>query len=131
MKLLLDTHYLIWLIHAPERISGMESALLNQPSTERLVSAVTIWEIRIKWSRFSGEGERRGRVSPVEAVAFCDDTGISLAALAAEHCALSPEPAVASRDPFDEMLIAHAQQLDARLLTRDRLLIDHPIAYRF
>jgi PIN domain nuclease of toxin-antitoxin system len=32
------------------------------------------------------------------------------------------------KDPFDEMLLIHAQQLGARFLTRDRLLVDHPLA---
>ena len=55
----------------------------------------------------------------------------SIAALEAEDVLERLEPPSPNRDPYDEMLLVHAQRMDARLLTRDRALADHPLAYRF
>lgn len=131
MKLLLDTHILEWLANSPERLSLAESALLALEDTHILVSAVSIWELRIKWNSFHPSGDRKGNFDPVFAIDFAGHHGFELAPLSPGDCAAPLQPSMSHRDPFDEMLLVHAQQLGARLLTRDRHLADHPVAYRF
>jgi PIN domain nuclease of toxin-antitoxin system len=130
MKVLLDTHYLIWLLVEPEKLKPAELALLSRGDVEVLVSTVTAWELRIKWQTFDRNGMRKGSIDPRAAIDFARKHGILLAPLTAEQCVATLAEPLAHRDPFDEMLLLHAQQLGARLLTRDRLLVDHPLAWR-
>jgi PIN domain nuclease of toxin-antitoxin system len=60
VKLLLDSHLLLWAALFPERLSGAAHALLTDPSNELLFSAASIWEIAIK----SGLGRDDFRVDP-------------------------------------------------------------------
>jgi PIN domain nuclease of toxin-antitoxin system len=51
MRLLLDTHILLWALGAPERLSAATRMLVEDPANEVLFSAASIWEIAIKASR--------------------------------------------------------------------------------
>ena len=127
MRLLLDTHVLIWLARAPDRPNTAESALLARRGTRVLISAVSIWELRLKWDR-SGEARRSELLDPQAALQFAEQAGFELKALTPADCATPLDLPLAHRDPFDEQLLIHAQSLGARFLTRDRLLIGHPLA---
>ena len=50
MKLLLDSHTLIWAADDPAKLTALAQALLQDPSHDRLVSAASLWEIAIKFS---------------------------------------------------------------------------------
>lgn len=130
MKLLLDTHFFLSLVLDVSRISEAERQLLDRNEGRILVSAVSIRELRLKWHAVDREGRRKGLMSPEVAVQIIDDSTMTLVPLSGEQCATALEPALPHKDPFDEMLLVHAQQLGARLLTRDRLLVDHPLAWR-
>lgn len=130
MRLLLDTHIFQWLALSPELLLPGEQELLAHKSAHRLVSSVTIWELRIKWNSFHPSGDRKGWFDPVDAVEFARRDGIELAALAPEDCAARLDDTLPHGDPFDEMLLVHAQRLGAKLLTRDRILVRHPLAAR-
>lgn len=131
MRVLLDTHYLIWMIGDTGMLGKAERDLLTDPENQLLVSPVSIWEIRLKWQTLDRNGERKGALSPADAIAFIEDNEIALTDLSGADCAAELATPLAHRDPFDEQLLIHAQCLDAKLLTRDRLLASHPQAYRF
>jgi PIN domain nuclease of toxin-antitoxin system len=128
MKLLIDTHYLIWLANDPAEISTAEHALLGENSGQVYVSPVSIWEVRLKWEAPDRNGARKGVLAPEIAMAYIGESDLKLVPLTGADCAMALASPVAHKDPFDEMLLIHAQQLGARLLTRDRLLRDHPLA---
>ena len=48
MRLLLDTHILLWTLGAPERLGNTLSAAIKSPDNDVMFSAVSIWEIAIK-----------------------------------------------------------------------------------
>ncbi len=48
MRLILDSHVLLWAVDDPVRLSPTAAALLQDPANELLVSAATIWEMSIK-----------------------------------------------------------------------------------
>jgi PIN domain nuclease of toxin-antitoxin system len=127
VKLLIDTHVLIWLARAPDRLTVAEAALFEESETRVLVSAVSIWELRLKWGP-SGAARRSELLDPAAALAFVEKAGFELKPLTPTDCATSLVAPIAHRDPFDEQLLIHAQVLGARLLTRDRLLTGHPLA---
>ena len=127
MRLLLDTHVLIWMSRAPDELSSAATELIARQSTRAFVSSINIWELRIKWNRTRAES-REGLLEPMAAIAFAEQQGLELATLAPADCATSLQMRLPHRDPFDEQLLIHAQRLGAKLLTRDRQIIGHPLA---
>ena len=131
MKVLLDTHYLIWLANDPSMLTQPEQDLVSDEQYRLLASTVSLWELRTKWNTRDRNGNRRGVLSPQAAVNFVEALGLEFAPIIADDCLYDLDPAMAHTDPFDEMLLIQAGRLEARLLTRDRALINHPLAYRF
>lgn len=128
MRLLLDTHILLWAIVDPGLLSIHEDRLLRATGTEVYVSAVSIWEIRIKSNTFDRSGARKLETSPLAALAFVGEMGWNMVALTAAHAAAALRDPVPHKDPFDELLLVQAQEDGLRLLTRDRSLAGHPLA---
>ncbi|CAN5130031.1 type II toxin-antitoxin system VapC family toxin [soil metagenome] len=119
MRILLDTHILLWALSSDPRLSNEAVKLIGDSKNEVLVSAASIWEISIKYSL--------GRLShsPAEITEAAISTGFSQLPIAFEHChALAALPAVHS-DPFDRMLIAQSLTEPAILVTHDRLLKEY------
>lgn len=48
MRVLLDSHALIWALDDPERLGVLATATLSEPTNELLISAASLWEIAIK-----------------------------------------------------------------------------------
>lgn len=128
MRVLLDTHFLVWLATGEGKVSAVERDVLQDPDNRILVSVLSLWEIRIKWRTLNRKGKRKGTIGPEDASTFAVRNGFELAALEPDDVILSLDPALHHRDPFDEMLLVHAQRLGARLLTRDDHLVSHPLA---
>lgn len=105
-------------------------SILGSEENQIIASAVSIWEIRLKWAAFYASGQRKGVIDPIDALAVINLAGMSLLFLDPETAAtplLAPMP---HKDPFDELLLVQAQQIGARLFTRDRALAAHPLAYQ-
>ena len=131
MRLLLDTHFLLWMMQDRARLSVAELELLGRGDVTLLISPIVIWEIRLKWNSLDRNGRPKGLISPEAALSYVTKNEIEMAPLTGEHCAASLNPPIGHKDPFDEMLLVHAAQLGARLLTRDKLLMAHPLAISF
>ncbi len=128
MRLLLDTHFLIWLTTNPVLLTASEKALIFANDSELAVSAASIWEIRIKWTSRYKSGERKIETSPEAALATANALKAQLLPISAEMAAISLTYPIMHRDPFDELLLIQAQHDRWRLLTRDQLLTGHPLA---
>jgi PIN domain nuclease of toxin-antitoxin system len=124
--LLLDTHIALWLVREPGVLRPAELAAIE--GSEPLVSAISLWELRLKWDRVTASGARKGPADPLEIRTGLEILGVDILPLAPDQAAASLKHPIPHRDPFDEMLLIQAQELGAKLLTRDRLLIDHPLA---
>jgi PIN domain nuclease of toxin-antitoxin system len=113
--LLLDTHVLLWSLSEPETLDADARRAIEDPANEVLVSAGSIWEIEIKRAL----GKLRHEVdvlAEIEGSQF-DSLPITGAdAVAAAHLPFH------HRDPFDRMLVAQAQRLDATIVSRDGAL---------
>lgn len=127
MRLVIDTHFVIWMGLEPDRLSEAELELCFSPNNETFVSAASIWEIRLKYHKFRHAAEQ-GFLSPTGAINICYATGLQIIPLSAATCAWVIEPALVHKDPFDELLLAQAASMGARLLTRDNALLEHPLA---
>lgn len=112
---MLDTHALIWALEANPRLSKTARRLIEDGANEILVSAVSAIEIAVK----SAIGRLR---APDDLVEACDAAGFSRLAFGfAEAKRLASLPLL-HRDPFDRLLVAHALEEGAVLLTRDSQL---------
>lgn len=116
MKLLLDTHLLLW--SATGQLPRQAARLLDDPSHELFFSAASLWEVAIKSSlgrkdfEFDAQLLRRGLV----------DAGYLEVAVTASHAAaLAGLPAI-HKDPFDRMLLAQAALEGLELVTNDEVL---------
>ena len=127
MKLLLDTHIAVWLALADERLTGPERSLLLDPATQIAFSAVSIWELRLKWNSFYGSGQRKGPASPDNMLAVLRRAGYLELPLTASHAAIELTPPLSHKDPFDELLLVQAQEEGCKLFTRDARLAGHPL----
>ncbi len=93
-----------------------------------ILSAVAVWELRLKWHSFHISGARKGPLDPGDVVAFAKAIDWELLPLTAGHAAARLTQPLGHKDPFDELLLVQAQEEKMRLLTRDAKLIDHPLA---
>jgi PIN domain nuclease of toxin-antitoxin system len=121
MKLLLDTHALLWSIIAPEQLSPTARASITDPAAQVAVSAVSFWEIAIKSAL--GKLTLNG-TTPEALVDAAQQQGFDLLSLdprlAAGFTRLAIDPR--HRDPFDRMLIWQAISLGYTLVSRDRAI---------
>ena len=128
MRLLLDTHIAIWAALDPGVLTEAERRMMAGADAPLVLSAVSVWELRLKWHSFHLSGERKGSVEPGSVVAFAVAMEWELLALSARHAAAVLAEPVGHRNPFDELLLVQAQEEGMRLLTRDTRLAGHPFA---
>jgi PIN domain nuclease of toxin-antitoxin system len=129
LRLLLDSHIAYWLALKRSELSSGERTILFDADNALAVSAVTVWELRIKWEKRSASGERKGEVDPIHLLNILRRLNVPLIPLDPEIAAVALNAPMPHKDPFDEMLLIQAQELGMRLLTRDGDLADHPSAF--
>ena len=112
-----------------DRLTQDEFAILLDPANELLVSAVSIWELRIKWNRRFRSGDRKGSHDPQGLLQAVQRLGLVVEPLTGEQSTTRLDVAPTHSDPFDELLLAVAQHFRAKLFTRDKDLRGHPLAY--
>ena len=128
MRLLLDTHIAVWAALDPGALTRAERARLEAATAPIVLSAVVVWELRLKWLSLHVSGARKGPTDPATIVAFAAAMGWELLPITARHAAAELAPPLDHKDPFDEMLLVQAQEEGLRLLTRDARLAGHPMA---
>lgn len=75
-------------------------------------------------------GARKGPGDPTPLLGSLRRMGLDILPLNAETAAAPLHIPIAHKDPFDELLLVQAQQSGARLLTRDRAMLEHPLTYQ-
>lgn len=122
MRVLLDTHLLLWAAGAPEKLSQPLRELLEQPETELLFSPASLWELAIK----NGLGRDDFRVEPSLLRRGLVDNGYDELPITAEHAVAVAVLPMLHKDPFDRMLIAQASVEGVELLTVDEQVGRYP-----
>lgn len=122
MKLLLDTHLLLWAAGEPRRLPAAARKLINDARNELLFSAASLWEIVIKRSL----GRDDFRVDPRLLRRGLLDNGYVELAIGGEHALAVDSLQPIHKDPFDRLLIAQAQVESVTLLTADPQLGRYP-----
>lgn len=117
MKLLIDTHVFLWIIFAPKKLSGKTKDLLSDPEIAKYISAITFWEISLKYQL--GKLKLAGFL-PDELPLVAQKIGFEILNLDAETTsAFYQLPKIKDKDPFDRMLAWQAICQDCTLLTKD------------
>jgi PIN domain nuclease of toxin-antitoxin system len=127
MKLLLDTHLLLWAAGMPERLSVAALEFLNDPLNELLFSAASIWEIAIK----NGLGRDDFRVEPRLLRRGLLDNGYVELPITSQHAVSIDSLPPVHKDPFDRLLLAQALSEGILLLTSDAQLARYPGPVRY
>lgn len=118
MKLLLDTQILLWAAGQPERLSAAARRQLNNPRSELLFSAASLWEITIK----NALGREDFRVEPRSLRRGLLDNGYTELPVTSEHAVNVDSLPELHKDPFDRILLAQALTEGITLLTADAQL---------
>lgn len=118
MRLLLDTHILLWALADPRRLPKPAVEAIESGENEVLFSAASIWEIAIKSQVLRADFG----VDAATIIGAARETRFSELAISAEHAAAVAALPTHHKDPFDRLLIAQAITEPARLVTADKAL---------
>lgn len=121
MKLLLDTHVLLWAANDPQRLSEATRALLLEPDNALFFSVVNLWEIVIK----RGLGRSDFIVDPHRLRRLLVANGYTELAVTSEHVLQVDRLPLLHKDPFDRLLIAQAQAEALLLVTADSMVVQY------
>lgn len=105
MRLLIDTHSLIWTMDDPRKLGGTATAHLQDPANDLLVSAATIWELAIKFGQGKLALSLPYRQWINRAIADLDLITLPITVEYAERQSMLPPH---HRDPFDRLMVAQA-----------------------
>jgi len=122
MKLLLDTHLLLWAAGLPDQLSSTARALLDDPENELSFSPASLWEVAIK--------RGLGRVDfQVDARLLCRgllDNGYTELPILSRHAVAVDSLPPIHKDPFDRILVAQSMVEGITLVTADPLVARYP-----
>ncbi len=118
MKLLLDTHLLLWAAQGSAKLPAEAHDLIVEPGTELVVSAASLWEITIK----NGLGRADFQVDPHLLRRSLLENGYAELPVTGAHAVEVGLLPLLHGDPFDRILIAQARVERISLLTADRTL---------
>jgi len=122
MKLLLDTHLLLWAAGEPRRLSRRARGLIDNLGNELFFSPASLWEVVIK----RGLGRPDFKVDARVLRRGLLDNGYGELPIASDHVvAIDSLPSI-HKDPFDRVLIAQATVEGITLLTTDSVISQYP-----
>ncbi len=121
MRLLLDTHALLWWLADDDQLGPQARGLIEDPVNDILVSVVSLWEIVVK--------VRIGKLEADigEVVDAIPREGFALLDISTAHLLTLARLPMHHRDPFDHLLIAQAIEEDATLISEDRNANRYPV----
>lgn len=122
MKLLLDTHLLLWAAGSPDRLPATARVLLEEPQNELFFSAASLWEIVIK----RGLGRSDFQVDARVLRRGLRDNGYQELAITGEHTLFIDSLPPLHKDSFDRILVAQATVEGIALLTADAMVAQYP-----
>jgi PIN domain nuclease of toxin-antitoxin system len=117
LKLLIDTHVLLWWWTEEERLSDRAQAAILDSRNRSYVSAVVAWELAIKVNL--GKLDARDVVSNLQQ--YLVEEGFRRLAISTDHALRAGLLPLVHRDPFDRMLVAQAQALNSPVVSADAI----------
>ena len=127
MKLLLDTHILLWAAQGAEQLSSKAKALIEDPENQLYFSAASLWEIAIK----NKLGRADFKVDLAVLRRNLLDNGFEEIAINSAHAIGVDALPNIHKDPFDRILIAQTAVEGITLMTADSVVADYPVAIEY
>ena len=121
MKLLLDTHLLLWAAGEPSRLSKEARNLISDSDNELLFSAASLWEVSIK----RGLGRKDFKADPRILRRGLLDNGYGEIPIHSDHVVVLDTLPAIHKDPFDRILVAQAVAEGIELVTTDSQLVQY------
>ena len=126
MRLLLDTHVMIWTLFDLPYLSEKAERMIENPENQVFISLASLWEIAIKFKK----NPDKMPFSEDLIDDLCDDAGfgrfnIRTPHILALHDLTRDENTPVHKDPFDRILLAQAKTENALLLTHDKRLAEY------
>ncbi len=121
MKLLLDTHIVLWAAGQPEKLSKSTRTILATPENDLFFSVASMWEIVIK----RGLGRQDFKVNPRRLRKMLIAHGYIELSVDAEHVFTVETLPLLHKDPFDRLLLAQARAEGMLLLTVDASVLQY------
>ena len=125
MRVLLDTHVLLWWLSGEEALSAAARSAIADADNETFVSAASAWEISIKY-------KQRRLPTAANFVADLDEAiarhGFSEVPITVHHGNRAGALPLHHKDPFDRMLIAQALAESLTLVSNERLFDNYGVA---
>jgi PIN domain nuclease of toxin-antitoxin system len=116
MRVLLDTHVLIWLVEGDKNLSTVARSAIEDEDNSLYLSIASLWEITIKLSL----GKLDLQLSVDEMVeSFLIPGGIEILQVETRHLSILRDLPLHHRDPFDRLIIAQAQAEGMTLVSAD------------
>ena len=120
MNLLLDTHTVLWWLSDDPALSETARAAIADPENTVFLSAVVVWEIRIK--------QGIGKLDlPDDFGEVLDRQRFGELPVTVDHAQTIAELPAVHRDPFDRMLVAQAMVEHMVIVTRDKSIADYDV----
>ncbi|MES2995948.1 MAG: type II toxin-antitoxin system VapC family toxin [Verrucomicrobiota bacterium] len=120
MRILLDSHTLIWWMGSPEKIRAAARAVISDPQNFVFASAASVWEIGLKVSK-------NKLTVPPDFHLLLKQNGIEPLSFTAAHAMESIALPAIHGDPFDRALVAQCKLESMTLATRDDVLAGYGI----
>ena len=124
MKLLIDTHILLWASNADPQLEQAAIDLIEDPNTELLLSMASVWEMAI---RINLGKLQLGQPLQTFIESTTQRYGVTLFPIALEHLIAVSSLPHHHRDPFDRLLIAQAIVDNISVLSQDKTFRQYPI----
>ena len=126
MKLLLDTHILLWWLLDSDLLSQAARDYIGNTENSIYYSMISILEIELKFLAHPGKIDFSGE----QVLGYCNDAGFGRMDLTAKHILglaslHRPEEAPPHKDPFDRLMLCQAKVEGMMFLTHDHLIPDY------
>ena len=122
MKVLLDTHLLLWTSSRSRNLSSAARAVVSEPGTSLVFSVASLWEVAIK----HGLGRPGFQIDPRLLRRGLRENGYVELPVNADHALAVTTLPLLHKDPFDRLLVAQATFEGILLLTSDSMVAQYP-----
>jgi PIN domain nuclease of toxin-antitoxin system len=124
IRVLLDTHVLLWALYEPRKLSKKTAELITDPENVRLISSVTAWEVATKY--------RAGKLEIARPLVenYFDQLATFMAEelpVTSAHALLAGGFKQGHKDPFDRLLVAQSVLEGIPLISNDEVLEQFPV----
>jgi PIN domain nuclease of toxin-antitoxin system len=123
MKLLLDTHVLLWFLNGDKKLSKQQKQIIESTKNIKFISIASIWEISIKLSL----NKLKLPIDLESFIQLIDQNGFLFLPIELEHILEISNLEFIHRDPFDRIIIAQSKRENLTLLTNDENIVKYDI----